>query len=95
MNNRRLDNAINMLAMYFLEIGYIPTWFEYKRSRSVPLRNAALLNIFRDWNQAVANVHKYRPDVLAELEASKVAPKPAPKATTKKPVVKAASKKEK
>ena len=95
MNKQRLDNAVNALAMYFLELGYVPTWVEYKRTRKVPLRVASLLNTFRDWNQAVANVHKFRPDVLAELEAPKVAPKPAPKVTAKKPVIKVASKKEK
>lgn len=95
MNNTRRDNAVNILAMYFLELGYVPTWFEYKRSRSVPLKVASVLNVFRDWNQAIATVYKLRPDVLAELEASKVAPKPAPKVTAKKPVVKVASKKEK
>lgn len=99
MNNIRRDNAVNTLAMYFLELGYVPTWFEYKRTRKVPLRVASLLAIFRDWNQAVATIHKLRPDVLKELEAPKVAPKPAPKpapkAAAKKPAVKVASKKEK
>ena len=99
MNNTRRDNTVNILAMYFLELGYVPTWFEYKRSRSVPLKVASVLNVFRDWNQAIATVYKLRPDVLAELEAPKVAPKvapkPAPKVTAKKPVVKVASKKEK
>tara|TARA_R110000782_G_scaffold179843_2_gene270427 strand:+ start:346 stop:648 length:303 start_codon:yes stop_codon:yes gene_type:complete len=100
MPGKRVGANVEKLAMYFLEVGKVPTWAEYQNDKyNIPIKVTSFGHVFTSWKQAVNLVRKTRPDVWIELHtkpvAPKPAPKPAPKATAKKPVVKVASKKEK
>ena len=93
MPGKRVGANVEKLAMYFLEIGKVPTWTEYQNDKyNIPIKVTSFGHVFTSWKQAVNLVRKTRPDVWVELHttpkpeqvAKPVAPKPAPKLSVKK-----------
>ena len=101
---RRKIKGSSDLAMFFLELGKIPTEREYKKLRKVPLRLSTINSMYRKYNNMLEYVKNAQPDLWKEIENlnkpkvvepkvvkpdPEVTPKPAPKP---KPKVVAAEK---
>ena len=53
MPGKRVGANVEKLAMYFLEIGKVPTWTEYQNDKyNIPIKVTSFGHVFTSWKQA-------------------------------------------
>lgn len=73
-SNRQRFAALERTAMFFLELGRVPTEKEYRQMGAVPVRIATMRTYFKKWEKMVFMIETHQPKIWAELQKLK-APK--------------------
>ena len=82
-NKLQQRKAAQDLAMFFAEMGKVPTQREYIESEDKPLLFSAVRRIFRSYSRMLKLVKSQEPELFEQAEGTAVEEKPEEKADDK------------